>query len=122
LPALTKAHVEAREQKQQVDERILQKKSEETISRANIRELEQGQRQWIDSYPNAPALGKLLKAVANESRFRETPVGPMGRYVELLRPEWASILEKSFGASLNAFVVTSKDDHTILSDMMRRHN
>ena len=122
LPGLKKALADAQEQKHRADGRLQEKRVEETVSRVKIRDLEQGQRQWIDAYQNAPALGKLLRAIANESNFRETPVGPMGRYVELLKPEWGSILEKSFGASLNAFVVTSKDDHTLLSDMMRRHN
>lgn len=97
-------------------------REEEAASKAKIRNLEKGQRRWIDSYPRPPVLEKLLSAIESERRFRESPVGPMGRYVELLKPEWGSILEKSFGATLNAFVVTSKDDHTVLSEIMKRHN
>jgi chromosome segregation ATPase len=46
----------------------------------------------------------------------------MGRHVKLLKPEWSSILETSFGASLNAFVVKSQSDQSILSELMRRMN
>jgi chromosome segregation ATPase len=122
LPALKTQMANAQSQKLQIDESLQQKRAEEQGSTAKIRTLDQGQRKWIDAYPSPPILEKLLRAIENESKFRETPVGPVGRYVKLLRPEWGSILEKSFGSALNAFVVTSKGDHTILSEMMRRHN
>ncbi|KAK4124198.1 P-loop containing nucleoside triphosphate hydrolase protein [Parathielavia appendiculata] len=41
---------------------------------------------------------------------------------QLLKPEWSSILEKTFGASLNAFLVTSKRDETLLRRMMNQLN
>lgn len=65
---------------------------------------------------------QLLRAIKDEPRFRETPVGPIGNHVRLLKPEWSSILEKSFGAILNSFIVTSVQDQSILSDLMRRVN
>jgi chromosome segregation ATPase len=120
LSGLKRELADAQENKQQADVKMQEKRDEENASRVKIRDLEHGQRQWIDSYPHA--LKTLLGAIEKESGFRETPVGPMGRYVELLKPEWGSILEKSFGGALNAFVVTSKGDHTILSEMMKRHN
>ncbi|AEO67737.1 uncharacterized protein THITE_2066875 [Thermothielavioides terrestris NRRL 8126] len=41
---------------------------------------------------------------------------------KLLKPEWSSILEKTFGINLNAFIVTSKSDETLLRGMMNRLN
>ncbi|KAL4783966.1 P-loop containing nucleoside triphosphate hydrolase protein [Aspergillus varians] len=64
----------------------------------------------------------LLNAIQQEKSFGERPVGPMGNFVTLLKPEWSSILESSFGTTLNSFIVTSKRDQTILSRIMQRVN
>ncbi|KAL4733042.1 hypothetical protein BDV11DRAFT_200867 [Aspergillus similis] len=64
----------------------------------------------------------LLKAIQQTRSFTETPVGPIGNFVTLLKPEWSSILESSFGATLNGFIVTSKRDQSILSEIMHRVN
>ncbi|KAI9829812.1 MAG: Structural maintenance of chromosomes protein 6 [Phylliscum demangeonii] len=64
----------------------------------------------------------LLRAIQEEARFQEKPVGPVGNHVRLLKPDWSSILERAFGATLNSFIVTSVKDQTVLSDLMRRVN
>ncbi|GMG41186.1 unnamed protein product [Aspergillus oryzae var. brunneus] len=64
----------------------------------------------------------LLRTIQQEEGFTEKPVGPIGRHVTLLKPEWSSILENSFGTTLNSFVVTSKRDMEILSRIMRNVN
>ncbi|OGM39759.1 DNA repair protein Rad18 [Aspergillus bombycis] len=64
----------------------------------------------------------LLRAVQQEQGFTERPVGPIGRHVTLLKPEWSSILENSFGTTLNSFIVTSKRDMDILSRIMHNVN
>ncbi|KAK3074202.1 Structural maintenance of chromosomes protein 6 [Teratosphaeriaceae sp. CCFEE 6253] len=63
---------------------------------------------------------KLVRAVDQETRWRHKPVGPMGRHVRLLKPKWSHQIEKTFGAALNAFVVTTNDDKRLLSDLMNR--
>ncbi|KAF1830546.1 P-loop containing nucleoside triphosphate hydrolase protein [Decorospora gaudefroyi] len=95
------------------------RQDEEGIKR-NIGVLQKGQRNWIDSFPNSRKLQELLNAIESGNRFREKPVGPLGRHVKLVRPEWGYILEKQFGQSLNAFVVTSKQDQTALGQLMDR--
>ncbi|KAL3436056.1 hypothetical protein BDV09DRAFT_166236 [Aspergillus tetrazonus] len=67
-------------------------------------------------------MSALLKAIQQNRSFTETPVGPIGNFVTLLKPEWSSILESSFGATLNGFIVTSKRDQSILSEIMHRVN
>lgn len=62
----------------------------------------------------------LLRAIQQDQSFTERPVGPIGNFVTLLKPEWSSILESSFGATLNGFIVTSKKDQSILSGIMQR--
>ncbi|KAI9773446.1 MAG: Structural maintenance of chromosomes protein 6 [Geoglossum simile] len=70
-------------------------------------------------HPNMP---KLLQAIRNEQRFRERPVGPIGNHIKLLKPVWSSILERSFGATLTSFIVTSKSDQDTLAYLMKREN
>ncbi|RAK74372.1 DNA repair protein SMC6 [Aspergillus fijiensis CBS 313.89] len=64
----------------------------------------------------------LTKAIEQEGSFRRRPVGPIGHYVSLLKPKWSSILENSLGTTLSSFVVTSKSDMNILSNIMQRVN
>lgn len=87
-----------------------------TESRIAAFERERGD--WRAAY--SPRLRGLLTAIEQERRFREKPVGPLGRHIKLLKPKWADILEKQAGSSLNAFAVSSKADQTILSELMRR--
>ncbi|KAF2278558.1 dna repair protein-like protein rad18 [Westerdykella ornata] len=122
-PRLREAYETLKREKIAAEGSLQDKRSELQRIQNHIRDLEQGgERDWTSAYPNAANLSKLLKAIENETGFKERPVGPMGRHVKLLRPEWSSILEKSFGGSLNAFVVTSKPDQNILSSLMRRMN
>jgi structural maintenance of chromosomes protein 6 len=65
-------------------------------------------------------LPTLLKAIQNERSFSERPIGPLGKHVRLLKPEWSSVLEKSFGATLNSFIVTNKRDMNALHGIMNR--
>jgi structural maintenance of chromosomes protein 6 len=60
----------------------------------------------------------LLRAIQNEGSFTQAPIGPVGKYVRLLKPEWSSIMEKSFGQTLSSFIVTSKNDMNMLNRIM----
>ncbi|ERF71388.1 hypothetical protein EPUS_07416 [Endocarpon pusillum Z07020] len=62
----------------------------------------------------------LIRAIQNERSFAQPPVGPVGKYVRLLKPEWSSIIEKSFGQTLSSFIVTSKNDMNILNRVMNQ--
>ena len=62
----------------------------------------------------------LLRAIQDEHSFGQTPIGPVGKHVRLLKPEWSSVLEKSFGGTLGSFIVTSKRDMDILNGIMKR--
>ena len=67
-----------------------------------------------------PSMPRLLHAIQQDSGFLERPVGPMGSHVRLMKPSWSSILEKSFGAALETFIVTSKQDQSRLSTLMTK--
>ncbi|PHH83875.1 hypothetical protein CDD83_2881 [Cordyceps sp. RAO-2017] len=62
----------------------------------------------------------LVKLVATDGAFEQNPIGPIGAYIKLLKPEWSGILEKTLGDTLNAFVVKSKHDQTHLSGLIQR--
>ncbi|RGP63298.1 DNA repair rad18 [Fusarium longipes] len=62
----------------------------------------------------------VVKAIENEQGWEQKPVGPIGAYIRLSKPEWSGILERTLGEGLNAFVVRSKSDQTRLSNLMRR--
>lgn len=118
LPRLNEALKEATEKQTQASTALEGKRKEEKSSEAKMNHLRRGQRKWTDAYPDPEKLETLLQQIQREKRFREPPIGPVGHYVELKQPQWGPIVEKSFGAALNAFVVTSKADQGILSEMM----
>ncbi|KAL8844334.1 MAG: hypothetical protein Q9176_001244 [Flavoplaca citrina] len=63
-------------------------------------------------------LPRLLRAIREDGGFQQTPIGPIGYHVQLKKPAWSSILEKSLGGMLNTFIVISKSDQAKLSQMM----
>ncbi|KAL8874123.1 MAG: hypothetical protein Q9174_000493 [Haloplaca sp. 1 TL-2023] len=63
---------------------------------------------------------RLLRSIREDGTFQQKPVGPIGYHVRLMKPGWSSILEKSFGAVLNTFIVMSKGDQMKLSSLMAR--
>ncbi|KAK5173184.1 Structural maintenance of chromosomes protein 6 [Saxophila tyrrhenica] len=69
-----------------------------------------------------PRMENLVRAINNETRFRTKPVGPMGKHIRILKPEWTSPIEKTMGGNLEAFIVTSKEDQNLLSQLMNRMN
>lgn len=62
----------------------------------------------------------LLRAIQQEKSFSQRPIGPLGNHVRLLKPQWSSVLENTFGGTLSSFVVTSKRDMNTLSNIMQR--
>ena len=77
---------------------------------------DRGQQQG--AYP--PNMPRLLNAIRQDDGFIQKPVGPMGSHVRLLKPRWSSIIEKSFGAALNSFMVANKQDQSRLSSLMQK--
>jgi chromosome segregation ATPase len=108
------AEAEVEQTKTAFDNNMLNIRSTE----GRIRTFEREKGDWTTAY--SPSLGNLLRAIASESRFREKPVGPLGRHVALLKPRWSDILEKQAGVSLKGFAVTSNGDQVVLSELMRR--
>jgi chromosome segregation ATPase len=120
FPELTRQLKTVQDQRQPASARLQEHRQAEQRSKTAIHDLEQGQRNWIDSYPDPSKLDQLLRIMKqNEGRFRSPPIGPLGRHIKLLKPEWGSILEKQSGASMNSFIVRSKADQLLLSNLMK---
>lgn len=111
----------AESKKVPVDQDMERALGDEQRIRNRINVLQRGESNWLNAYPNNRNLQKLLHAIDNDRRFREKPIGPLGRHVKLLLPQWGHILERQFGGMLNSFAVTSKADQTILSGLMKTH-
>ena len=62
----------------------------------------------------------LVKAIDQEKSFSRRPIGPIGNHVTLLKPKWSSVLEHSFGGTLSSFIVASKRDMDVLTQIMDR--
>ena len=94
--------------------------SRAAVGRANtvLQDLKRDQGLRNNAFHNK--LPALERAIRGETRFREQPVGPMGKHVQLLKPEWGSIIESVCGGNLDAWVVTSRHDQSILSDLQRK--
>ncbi|RHZ53073.1 DNA repair protein SMC6 [Aspergillus thermomutatus] len=92
-------------------------KAEVDQAESNLRNLNREGIRRTGFHERMPA---LLKEVEIDRSFSRKPVGPIGSYVSLLKPEWSSILENALGTTLNSFIVTSKRDMNILSHIMQR--
>lgn len=97
-----------------------QKRTEVQQSENQLRSLMRDHGQQQGGYHEN--MSRLVRAIREDDGFREKPVGPIGNHVRLLKPVWSNILEKSFGATLNSFIVTSKQDQSYLSRLMQRVN
>lgn len=86
-----------------------------------IQLIESRRGQWLTAYgKNWRNLRTLLNLIEKEkARFTDKPIGPMGSFVRILKPEWTSIVERTFGGAFNAFLCTNKRDQGILSQLMK---
>lgn len=94
------------------------KRNDMTVAERNLGEMQKSTGSAYDGFDRE--IANLVKTIANAQGFETQPVGPIGAHVKLLKPEWSGILEKTFGESLNAFVVRSKQDQSRLSEIMQR--
>ncbi|KAK4041005.1 P-loop containing nucleoside triphosphate hydrolase protein [Parachaetomium inaequale] len=103
-----------------IGDEIQRKRNEINNVEARIKGLEENRGSMYGAYE--AQIPNLLKRIASDNSFENKPIGPLGTHVQLLKPEWSSILEKTFGINLNAFIVTSKRDEKILRGMMNQLN
>ncbi|TLD15784.1 uncharacterized protein PgNI_00441 [Pyricularia grisea] len=117
-PGLEQLRDEAKNEQVRMHRAAEAKQQEVRAQEGRIRDLERNDRSPLDGYE--PRVVDLLRQIANDTGYREKPIGPMGSLIRLHKPEWSSLLEKTLGQQLNAFVVTSKADQQRLQATMRR--
>ena len=118
MPALEDNRIRAEKEKDAILERRNFKRSEVNENEGRLSSLLRNKGEQQQAYP--PNMTRLLSAIRQDDTFQQRPIGPLGHHVRLLKPMWSSVLEKSFGGALEAFIVTSKDDQAKLSAMMQR--
>ncbi|CAG8528894.1 39994_t:CDS:10 [Gigaspora margarita] len=96
------------------------RRTEDEILRQNdlIQELRDQKSDNLKAF--GPAIPDVLTAIAHENRWHKKPVGPFGRYIKLIRPEWRNTLESVIGHSLTAFSVSNHHDQQLLSGILKR--
>ncbi|KAK4236944.1 P-loop containing nucleoside triphosphate hydrolase protein [Achaetomium macrosporum] len=119
-PELNKKVEDSKKALEKISNEIQRKQGEIDNVETRIKRLEGDRGSPYDAYE--AKVPDLLRMIANENRFKEKPIGPLGTHIQLLKPQWSSILEKTFGINLNAFIVTSKSDESLLRGMMNRLN
>ncbi|KAL2130186.1 hypothetical protein VTI74DRAFT_6798 [Chaetomium olivicolor] len=119
-PELINNADEAKKMLDSIGGELKRKRTEIDNTEARIKQLEEDHGSLYDAYE--AGVPNLLKMIANENGFDTKPIGPLGTQIQLLKPEWSSILEKTLGNTLNGFLVTSKREEKILRGLMNRAN
>ncbi|KAI5919698.1 hypothetical protein F4810DRAFT_686000 [Camillea tinctor] len=116
LPNLNEEFARIEKATQEIGGHVEQKRKEVSAAEAQIRTLSQNRGDpWAGFDAQMP---QLLKLIDNDNRFTEKPIGPIGAYVQLTKPKWSTILEKTLGQNLSGFIVKSKPDQVRLQAMM----
>lgn len=120
FPALVQASNDALKRFQDARKPVDDARTKLDSAKAQLNRFKQDKGQKWAPYPDKMA--NLCREIDRESRWKTKPVGPLGMYISLLKPEWGSIIERTCGNVLNSFAVTSKYDHDLLNSIMKRIN
>ncbi|KAK2610383.1 hypothetical protein N8I77_003817 [Diaporthe amygdali] len=118
IPSINKTLEAANKESQTIDKYIVQKRDDIKATQNRIKELERGQASLYEGYEQQ--VPNLLRMIEHDANFDNKPIGPIGAHVQVKKPVWSPILERTFGETLNGFIVTSKRDQQRLRDMMKR--
>ncbi|KAJ9084323.1 Structural maintenance of chromosomes protein 6, variant 2 [Entomophthora muscae] len=84
-----------------------------------LHDLERSKNDRLAAY--GPNMGKVLSEIANETRWRDKPMGPLGKYIELSTPQWSNVIEQLLDNVLTAFTVTNYQDRHMLDRILKRN-
>ncbi|TAQ87344.1 hypothetical protein B7494_g4325 [Chlorociboria aeruginascens] len=116
-PRLEKDQIMAYEDFRKADEPLNAKRKEIEAAQSKLSMMTSDRGDVMAGFD--PKILRLLQMIRNDSEFREKPVGPIGLHIKLKKQAWSEILEKTFGMTLNGFIVTSKMDQVKLSAMIK---
>lgn len=114
-PISREHHRAAEEELNKLTDSLAAKRREVDNVQRRLQELGQNQENVMAGYD--AKMPQLIRLIQSEQRFQEKPVGPIGMHIKLLKPIWSNMIETTVGNTLNGFIVTSKPDQQLLSDM-----
>jgi structural maintenance of chromosomes protein 6 len=119
-PTLDEQVAAARTETQRMSIEVERKMEDVRAREVRIRSLQQsrGSSSPYDAYDDR--MPQLLNLIERDGRFSRKPIGPLGAKIRVQKPVWAPILEKTFGAALNGFIVTTHSDQQHLSALIKR--
>lgn len=85
-------------------------------------ERESGQEGTFDPSAFDRNLGRVLQEIERDNRFTVKPIGPLGRYITLKKPEWRMLLESHLNSVLSSFWVQTSADRNRLKAILDRCN
>ncbi|KAL8289857.1 hypothetical protein RB597_001474 [Gaeumannomyces tritici] len=115
-PELERRRDEAKSEQRRMHQAVESKTREVRAMETRLKDLERNDRSPLDAYERG--VPELLRQIANDNGYREKPIGPLGSLISVTKPQWTSLLEKTFGRVLNGFIVTSKADQQRLQRSM----
>lgn len=65
---------------------------------------------------------KTLEKKFNNRGFKEMPLGPLGRYIEVIDKKNRSVVETVLGGMIQSFVVSNMEDRKTLDKLMQQSN
>lgn len=90
---------------------------------AQLRQLEGSNNDSLHVYgPNMSAFIKALEKKYSSKGFKDMPLGPIGRYIEVIDKKNRSVVENILGGMLQSFVVSNIEDRKTLDHLMRQSN
>jgi chromosome segregation ATPase len=95
------------------------KREELDRARSRLHDLQNEQPDIMAGYDTR--IHRVLADIERDRGWRQKPVGPLGQHIQLLKPEWSSILERLFGNALGGFLVTNKPDQDRINALCKRH-
>ena len=117
-PRLLKAVEDAEANLKMARERVSAQDNEVKKQQQSLQNLRD--KRNVDNANFNPKMPELLRAIQNERRFTSRPIGPVGKHVNLLKPQWYSITENYLGGTLSSFIVTNTNDRNLLNSQMKR--
>lgn len=120
LPELQQNRALAQEDARKLARDVLLKKEDVRARETRIRSLEHSRGSSSQYSGYSPRMAELVSQIERDKRFTRKPIGPLGSKIRVRKPIWAPIMEKTFGGSLNGFIVTSRDDQQHLSGLIKR--
>jgi chromosome segregation ATPase len=120
IAPLEKTRDECTIQAGDADAKLTQAREEVERAKSRLTALARDQGRKFAGFPER--MEQLVRDIDRETRWRAKPVGPFGLHVNLVKSEWASIIETTLGGSLNSFAVTCADDQILLAQILRKYN